>query len=101
MDPISTVSTFAHLPGSAKAWSTILSANAFALVELTGSAVVHICEYSGFGGRCMVVEKSQADRDALYANNVESFEVLRVQSSGGCFFNHMGYADSGVHIAGE
>jgi len=73
----------------------------FRSVELTGSAVVHICEYSGFGGRCMVVEKSQPDLDTLYVNNVESFEVLTVESSGARFFNHVGYADSGVHIAGE
>jgi Peptidase inhibitor family I36 len=73
----------------------------FRSVQLTGSAVVHICEYSGFGGRCMVVEKSQPDLDALYVNNVESFEVLTVESSGARFFNHVGYADSGVHHAGE
>ena len=73
----------------------------FRSVQLTGSAVVHICEYSGFGGRCMVVEKSQPDLDALYVNHVESFEVLTVESSGARFFNHVGYADSGVHNAGE
>ncbi len=73
----------------------------FRSVQLTGSAVVHICEYSGFGGRCMVVEKSQPDLDTLYVNDVESYEVLTVESSGARFFNHVGYADSGVHIAGE
>ncbi|MCE7999492.1 MAG: hypothetical protein HEP70_11590 [Rhodobiaceae bacterium] len=73
----------------------------FRSVQLTGSAVVHICEYSGFGGRCMVVEKSQPDLDALYVNNVESFEVMTVESSGARFFNHVGYADSGLHNAGE
>jgi Peptidase inhibitor family I36 len=73
----------------------------FRSVELTGTAVVHICEYSGFGGRCMVVEKSQPDLDALYVNNVESYEVLTVESSGARFFNHVGYADSGVHHAGD
>ncbi len=73
----------------------------FRSVQLTGSAVVHICEYSGFGGRCMVVEKSQPDLDALYVNNVESYEVMTVESSGSRFFNHVGYANSGVHNAGE
>lgn len=73
----------------------------FRSVQLTGSAVVHICEYSGFGGRCMVVEKSQPDLDTLYVNNIESYEVLTVESSGARFFNHVGYADSGVHIAGD
>jgi hypothetical protein len=73
----------------------------FRSVQLTGTAVVHICEYSGFGGRCMIVEKSQSDLDALYVNNVESYEVLTVESSGSRFFNHVGYADSGVHNAGE
>jgi hypothetical protein len=69
----------------------------FRSVQLTGRAVVHICEYSGFGGRCMVVEKSQPDLDMLYVNNVESYEVLTVESSGARFFNHVGYADSGIH----
>lgn len=73
----------------------------FRSVQLTGTAVVHICEYSGFGGRCMIVEKSQSDLDALYVNNVESYEVLTVESSGSRFFNHVGYADSGVHNTGE
>jgi len=73
----------------------------FRSVQLTGSAVVHICEYSGFGGRCMVLEKSQPDLDALYVNNVESYEVMTVESSGARFFNHVGYADSGVHIVGD
>lgn len=73
----------------------------FRSVALTGTAVVHICEYSGFGGRCMVVEKSQADLDQLYVSTVESYEVLTVESSGARFFNHVGYADSGVHNAGE
>eukprot|EP00439_Symbiodinium_sp_Y106_P089994 s1_g2530.t1 len=73
----------------------------FRSVELKGNAVVHICEYSGFGGRCMVVEKSQPDLDALYVTNVESFEVLTVESSGARFFNHVGYADSGVHHASD
>lgn len=73
----------------------------FRSVQLTGSAVVHICEYSGFGGRCMVVQKSQPDLDTLYVNNVESYEVMTVESSGARFFNHVGYADSGVHHAGE
>lgn len=73
----------------------------FRSVELTGSAVVHICEYSGFGGRCMVVEKSQPNLDALYVNHVESFEVMTVETSGARFFNHVGYADSGLHNAGE
>jgi peptidase inhibitor family I36 len=73
----------------------------FRSVQLSGTAVVHICEYSGFGGRCMIVEKSQSDLDALYVNNVESYEVLTVESSGARFFNHVGYADSGVHNTGE
>ncbi len=73
----------------------------FRSVELTGTAVVHICEYSGFGGRCMVIEKSQPDMDALYVTHVESFEVLTVESSGARFFNHVGYADNGIHNAGE
>ncbi len=73
----------------------------FRSVELTGNAVVHICEYSGFGGRCMVVEKNQANLDALYVTNVESYEVLTMESSGARFFNHVGYADSGVHNTGE
>ncbi len=73
----------------------------FRSVQLTGSAVVHICEYSGFGGRCMVVETSQPDLDRLYVNNVESFEVLTGETSGARFFNHVGYADSGVHNASD
>jgi len=73
----------------------------FRSVQLTGTAVVHICEYSGFGGRCMVVEKNQVDLDTLYVSSVESYEVLTVESSGTRFFNHVGYADSGVHNAGD
>lgn len=73
----------------------------FRSVQLSGGTVVHICEYSGFGGRCMLVENSQPNLDALYVTNVESFEVLTVESSGARFFNHVGYADNGVHNAGE
>ena len=73
----------------------------FRSVELTGTAVVHICEYSGFGGRCMLVEKSQPNLDTLYVSTVESYEVLTLESSGARFYNHVGYADSGVHNTGE
>lgn len=49
----------------------------------------------------MVLEKSQPDLDALYVNHVESYEVLTTESSNARFFNHVGYADSGVYNASD